>query len=127
VIATGIGIVAMRRKARTSGVPLWSGVGRRFAQALLPAFVAAAALTVAAVVDGREDRLPGTWLLLYGAGVLAGASASIRVLIAMGLSFMALGLAALVLPVQFGTLCLGAGFGGIQIIFGIVIARKHGG
>ena len=131
VVATAIGIDAIRRKAHSAGQPLWSQTGRRFAQALVPALAAAATLTTAAVfgggVDGGIDRLPGMWLLLYGAGILAGASASIRILTVLGATFMALGAITLALPASWGTFCLGAGFGALQIIFGLIIARKHGG
>ena len=127
VVAAGIGVEAMRRKARAAGLPLWSENGRRFAHVLIPALAAGAALTVAAVIDGREDRLPATWLLLYGAGIVAGASTSIPILTALGALFMALGVAAVVLPAAWGTVCLAAGFGALQIIFGFIIARKHGG
>ena len=126
-LAAAVGVETMRRKARAAGLPLWSETGRRFAQAFIPAIAAGAALTLAAAIDGREDRLPATWLLLYGAGILAGASTSIPVLTAVGVSFMIAGLVAVALPPAWGTVCLAAGFGGLQIIFGFIIARKHGG
>jgi hypothetical protein len=127
VVAAAIGLEAMRRKARAAGMPLWSETGRRFAQAFVPALAAGAALTVGAVLDGREDRLPATWLLLYGAGIVAGASTSIPILTALGAAVMIVGAAAAVLPTAWGTVCLAAGFGGLQLLFGFIIARKHGG
>lgn len=126
-VAGAIAIEAIRRKTRAAGMPLWSGNSRRFAQGLLPALVAGAALTLAAVIDDAQDRLPATWLLLYGVGVVAGASASISLLTALGIAFMVVGLIALALPPAWGTACLAAGFGGLNIIFGFIIARKHGG
>lgn len=126
-LAAAIGLVTMRLKARAARIQLWSAAGRRFAQAFIPALAAGAALTLAAVVDGREAHLPGTWLLLYGAAVIAAASASIRVLTTFGGALMALGVLALWLPSQWGTLCLAIGFGGLHIVFGFIVARKYGG
>lgn len=127
VIAAPIGLAAMAQKARRYGVPLWSASGRRFAQGFVPALVAAAVLTAALARIGRFDLLPATWLLLYGVGIIAGGAASLPVLAWLGGAFMAFGVAAAFTPVTFGDLWLAAGFGGLQIAFGILIARKHGG
>jgi hypothetical protein len=126
-LAAAIGLVAMWLKARSAGMALWSAAGRRFAQAFIPTLAAGAALTLAAAVEGRESHLPGTWLLLYGAAVIAAASASIRVLTAFGAALMTLGIVALAMPAQWGTLCLGIGFGGLHLLFGFIVARKYGG
>ena len=40
---------------------------------------------------------------------------------------MALGVAALVAAPAGGDAFMAAGFGGVQIVFGAIIARKHGG
>jgi hypothetical protein len=45
----------------------------------------------------------------------------------MGLAFIALGVATLFVPVLEGDLMMALGFGVLQIGFGTVIARRHGG
>jgi heme/copper-type cytochrome/quinol oxidase subunit 3 len=45
----------------------------------------------------------------------------------MGLCFMALGAAACLAPPQLANWFMAAGFGGLHIIFGVMIARKYGG
>jgi hypothetical protein len=62
-----------------------------------------------------------------GTAVVTGGSFSVRVVPLMGYCFMVLGCVALALPLSWAWLLLGAGFGGLHIIFGYLIASKHGG
>jgi hypothetical protein len=45
----------------------------------------------------------------------------------MGSSFMALGAVALLSPASWGNILLAAGFGGLHILFGVIISVKYGG
>lgn len=127
VLAGAITLSAMLLKARRSRVPLLSKPGRRFALGLMPPLLAGALLTAALYRAGAVEALPGTWLLLYGTGVLAGGASSIRTVQAMGASFVLLGGAALFLPPAWGDGMLAIGFGGLHILFGALIAGRHGG
>jgi hypothetical protein len=40
---------------------------------------------------------------------------------------MVIGVAALFSPASWANLCLAAGFGGVHTVFGLIIARRHGG
>ena len=126
-IAVPVGFLLMRAKARRYELALWSAAGRRFAQGFVPSIAAGAVLTFALVRIDAIEVVPAAWLLLYGAGVLAGSSSSVPVLAWLGALFMALGCASLFTPAAWRDLWLAAGFGVLQIVFGIYTARNHGG
>lgn len=127
IVALAIGVAAMIRKARSVGVPLLSRPGRKFALGLIPPMATAALLTLSLYRSGMLAPLPGIWLMLYGVGVMAAGTFSVRVVPAMGLCFLALGAAALFGPPAWGNWLLAAGFGGLHTVFGVLIARRHGG
>jgi hypothetical protein len=71
--------------------------------------------------------IPGTWLLLYGCGLIAASTATARTIGILGGGFVALGLVALLLPASLQIPMLGAGFGGLHILFGYLTRRAgHG-
>jgi len=127
VLAMVLAVLTVAQKAHAARVPLFSGPGRKFALGFAPAMIVGALLTVALYRDGDLRLLPGMWLLLYGTAVVSGGSFSVRVVPMMGVCFIALGAAALISPASWGNGYMMAGFGGLQIIFGLVIARKYGG
>lgn len=122
-----IGVVTMKRKAASDGKRILTAPGRRFALSFAPAILAGAALTIALVEARLWSTLPGTWLLLYGAAIASGGAFSTKLIPAMGAGFLAFGLAAMFGPPLWTDAWLIAGFGGLHIIFGIVIARRYGG
>jgi hypothetical protein len=126
-VAVVIGVAAMALKARRSGTALSSGPARRFLLTLVPPIGAGAVLTLALARDGLVTLLPGIWLLLYGTAVVTGGAMSVRPVLAMGALCMLLGCAALASPAAWGTAYMAAGFGALHLVFGLVIARRHGG
>jgi len=128
IVAGAIGLVTMTVKARRSGTPLSSAAPAfRFALAYVPPLVAGAVLTAAFAAMGSAERLPGCWLLLYGTAVATGGALAARIVPLMGLCFMALGAVAFAVPVAWGHWLMAAGFGGLHVVFGLVIARRYGG
>ena len=118
---------SMDRKARAAGMPLVSGPGRKAVFSLSPPIIAGGLLTIVLFRAGLTNAIPGTWLLLYGTGVITGGMFSVGIVPIMGLCFMALGAGALFAPPEFANWFMAAGFGGLHIIFGVIIARKYGG
>ncbi len=127
VTALAIGLATAALKARAAGIALFSAPGRRAALAFAPPLFAGAVLTAALYRAGRADLLPGAWLLLYGTGMVTGGAFSVRAVPVMGLGFMLAGVGALLGPASWGGPAMAAGFGGLHLLFGLLIWREHGG
>lgn len=126
-LACPVALYFMQRKACSLGLSLRRAVAARFFMTLIPAFAAAAILTVA--LHGQVDRnaLTMIWLLLYGVGLTACGLFSVPAVLSAGIAFMALGAVSMLLPDVLAPLLLAAGFGGIHIAMGVAILRGHGG
>jgi len=127
-VAAAIGLTAIARKAQRAGTPLSTAApARRFALAYAPPLIAGMIFTPVFASLDLAARLPGCWLLLYGTAVATGGALSIRIVPLMGISFMALGTIAFAAPAAWGHYFLAAGFGGLHVVFGWLIARRYGG
>jgi hypothetical protein len=125
--AFAVGVSALFWKARKAETSLFSNPGRKFVLGLFPPMLAAAVLSLVIYRDGVFNLLPGVWLLLYGAGVVTAGAFSVRVVPIMGMCFMGAGIAALFCPLASANAIMAAGFGGLHIVFGTIIARRYGG
>jgi hypothetical protein len=127
VLALAIGGWAMAQKARAVQSTLLDGPGRKFALGLCPAMIAGVVLTLVLYRNALFGLMPGVWLLLYGVAVVTGGAYSVNVVPIMGVSFMVLGTIALFSPLAWANWFMAAGFGALQIVFGVIIARRYGG
>ena len=127
VVALALGGWALARKAHAANDPILSGPARRFGLSFVPPLAAGGLLTVALYRGGVVQALPATWLMMYGVGVTTAGAFSVRIVPVMGLCFMLLGVVALFGPPPWGNWFMAAGFGGLHIVFGVIIARRYGG
>ncbi len=127
VVAVTVGVAAMLGKARRTGVSLVGPAARKFAIGFAPPLLAGAVLTVVLLRGGAPATLPGMWLLLYGAGVVSGGAFSVPVVPLTGAALMLTGVAAFAAPPAWGDAFLAGGFGLVQVVSGVLIARRYGG
>jgi hypothetical protein len=127
VLAFCIGLFAMWQKSKIAGMSLNSVPGKKMILSFLPPMVCGVVITLGLWRFGNFEIMIPIWLLLYGAAVVTGGSFSVRAVPIMGWCFIALGAAAFFLPASAGNLMMALGFGLLHIVFGIVIARRHGG
>jgi hypothetical protein len=127
LIAATMALFAMHQKATRMGTELFSISGRRLFVGLLPALAAGGLLTIALMASGPVRLIPGVWLVLYGVAVIQAGAFSVRTVPSRGAAFVAMGALALPAPWLWANVLLAVGFGALHIIFGVIIARRHGG
>src|SRR5215470_427646 len=126
-VAIAIAAATAATKAHRANAALFSGPGRKFLLSFAPPIIVGGFLTFALFHLGAFALLPAVWLLLYGTAIVTGGAFSVRVVPVMGLCLMTLGGIALVAPANWGDGFMAAGFGVVQIGFGLWIAKHHGG
>jgi hypothetical protein len=127
MLAGLISLVAMVKKTGSLAKLAASIPARKCALSLVPPLAAGAVLTIVMMEQHLYSVLPGMWLILYGVAIITGGAFSVRVVPVMGICFAVFGTVALALPVGWANGIMAAGFGGLHVVFGVVIARRHGG
>jgi hypothetical protein len=126
-VAASAGTMLLARPASLLSFTARGTAGRKLALCLLPSLFAGAAMTAVLWSGDRMDAVPGTWLLLYGCALISASVPTTTLVAWMGLSFVGLGIAALFAPFVLQMILLGLGFGGLHILFGILMSRVgHG-
>jgi len=126
-LALFISVWFMYHKAKSASLPLLTGSARKLLFSFSPVVVVGMVVTVALMQREMYTLLPGVWMLLYGTAVVAAGAFSVRSVPVMGAAFIMTGAGALFTPVAWSTAWMIIGFGLLHIVFGFVIARRHGG
>ncbi|MBV9073933.1 MAG: hypothetical protein JOZ10_09900 [Acidobacteria bacterium] len=127
MLAGLISLIAMVKKTGSLAKLAASIPARKCALSLVPPLAAGAVLTIIMMEQRLFAVLPGMWLMLYGVAIITGGAFSVKVIPVMGICFAIFGTVALALPGAWANGIMAAGFGGLHIAFGLLIARRHGG
>lgn len=126
-VALAIAAVAIPLKARRLRQSLWSGPARKFVMSFTPPMVVGALLTGVMYAGGMGHAVPSMWLMMYGTAVITGGAFSTGIVPVMGLCFLTLGAVASIAPAAWIDWEMALGFGGLHLLFGAIISRRHGG
>ena len=126
-LAFSIGLLAMWQKSKIAGQSMFSVPAKKFAFGFTPPLVAGIAITLGLWRYEHYEMMAPVWMLLYGTSVVTGGAFSVRAVPVMGWFFMAFGVIAFALPAAYGNYLMGASFGLLHIVFGVIIARRYGG
>ena len=127
VVALAIASVAIPLKAKRTRQSLSSGPARKFVLSFTPPMVVGALLTGVMFAGGIPQAIPAMWLMLYGTAVITGGAFSTGIVPVMGLCFLTLGAIASIAPATWIDWEMALGFGGLHLLFGGIISRRHGG
>jgi hypothetical protein len=125
LVAVAFGTALMVNQVVSHGTALYRGPLRRFLMCLCPPLLVGAVLTWQLWIHGQIAMIPGVWLLMYGVAVMAASTLTRRALAVMGTLLATLGVIALQIPVVYQNAVLGIGFGGLHLLFGILIGRRN--
>jgi hypothetical protein len=123
-VAIAFGTVLMAHQVIRRGTALYRGPLRRFLMCLCPPLLVGAVLTWQLWLHAQSAMIPGVWLLMYGCAVMAASTLTRRALAVMGALLALLGVIALQAPVSYQNAVLGVGFGGLHLLFGILIGGR---
>src|SRR5262249_49393479 len=126
LVALAIGIAGAALKSRRFAMPLFSGPGRKFIARFIPPILAGGGVPPGFFSSGGSRLLPRAVVPFCGGVVVGGGRASVRIVPIMGACFMLIGTMTLLVP-GYSEELMSAGFGGLHVLFGTVIAVKYGG
>jgi hypothetical protein len=124
LVAIAFGTALMVHQVVTRGTALYRGPLRKFLMCLCPPLLVGGVLTWQLWLHGEIALIPGVWLLMYGCAVMAASTLTRRALAVMGALLAVLGVIALQLPLSYQNAALGVGFGGLHLLFGILIGGR---
>jgi hypothetical protein len=124
LVAIAFGTALMVHQVVRRGTSLYRGPLRKFLMCLCPPLLVGALLTWQLWLRADFTLIPGIWLLMYGCAVMAASTLTRRALAVMGALLALLGIIALQVSVNLQNVVLGVGFGGLHLLFGILIGGR---
>lgn len=125
-LAIAIDFLANKRRASRVGKSVVSPLGAHIVLAALPGFFAGAVLTAFLILHNLLFCVWGVWMLCYGLAICAVGLFSVKPVSVLGGAFVLMGAVTLLLPPSFGLPMMALTFGGGHIVYGVLMARRHG-
>lgn len=126
ILAVGIEFACNKRRAARIGKHVASPLGAHIIVAALPSFIAGAVLTAFFYLNNMFFSVWGVWMLCYGLAICAVGLFSVRPVSYLGAAFVLAGAITLLLPGSYHLYMMALTFGGFHILYGVLMARKHG-
>jgi hypothetical protein len=126
LIAAPTGAALVARQSARNGFTLLGTPVRKVLLCLLPCLFAGGVLTVLDLQLGSRHAIAGTWLLLYGCGLISISAVTCRTIGYLGACFALLGCTAFLVPAEYHMTLLGTGFGGLHMLYGLLARREEG-
>ena len=114
-------VVSTARAARRMGMSPVARPGRFAAYSLTPSVLVAVVLTLKFSLDGQIAYIVPTWMMCYGTGVYAAGLFSVRLPRLLGMAFIVMGAAGLLLFTHYGVVLAALSFGALHIAFGLIV------
>ncbi len=115
-----------KRRAARIGKRVASPLGVHIIVAALPSGIAAVVLTAFFYLNNLFASVWGVWMLCYGLAICAVGLFSVRPVTYLGAAFVLAGGVTLLLPNHLHLFMMALTFGGFHILYGTLMARKHG-
>ncbi|MEM9984695.1 MAG: hypothetical protein AAF804_06315 [Bacteroidota bacterium] len=124
LVAMGIAAFFTVRNTQRQGKKLWTRPAQRLMLNLAIPLLAGATFCLILAYHGFSSLVPGATLIFYGLGLLNAGKYTLREIRLLGLSEVALGLAA-VLILQYSIVFWAFGFGVLHILYGGIMYFKY--
>ena len=112
------------RDSRRLGVSLDARPTRLARQAMGPAILAAAVLTLRLILDRQYDLVPSVWMVCYGIALYNAGLFSTEPPRLLGLAFLVTGIVTMLAVPEFGLAMSALSFGLYHIVFGVYVLSR---
>jgi hypothetical protein len=112
------------RKAKRKGQPVWSSSSRRLVTSLFIPLITGGIFCLYLLFTGRIDLLVPSMIIFYGLSLVSASKYTLNEIKLLGLTEIVLGLISLPFY-YYAAYFWGAGFGVLNIIYGIVMYMKY--
>lgn len=126
VLAVAIEFLCNKRRAASVGKRVVSRLGAHILLAATPAFLSGGVLTLFFYEHNLVPYILGIWMLCYGLAICAVGLFSVRPVTYLGGAFVLSGAVTLLAPVALHLYLMAITFGGFHVVYGIIMARRHG-